>query len=444
MDTLIAVGASAAYIYSVDSVLSGGDALYFDTAAVIITLILVGKVLEATARASAGDAARVLLERGAKTATVLDEGRETPTPIDRVVPGDLVLVRPGEKIPADGVVKTGASWVDLSLLTGESVPVEVGPGDEVVGASINGNGRLVVFVTTVGANTALAGIVRALERAQGSKAPVQQLADRISAVFVPAVLVLAGLTALGWVALAGATPGDAVLHAVAVLLIACPCATHRGARVATSHHPHARPSPHLHAARRGVVARLAPCVAGCVALEYDAGDRLAAETTRQFALDLGTELDDLDVIGWAHEMAAWFALTQGDYGRAIAESTHGMEVAGARGVSVQLRAAQAAKSWARLGNVRQVEVALDQAATFLENLPAPTTPITTSSSTRRSDTSTRWTPTATWATTPWRGCTPRKSFATARRPAARSVPRCATPKPGITLGVGGSQPERAT
>ncbi|HVD69532.1 MAG TPA: copper-translocating P-type ATPase, partial [Actinomycetota bacterium] len=224
MDTLIAVGASAAYIYSVVSVLSGGDALYFDTAAVIITLILVGKVLEATARASAGDASRVLLERGAKTATVLDEGREMSTPIDQVVPGDLVLVRPGEKIPADGVVKTGASWVDLSLLTGESVPVEVGPGDDVVGASINGNGRLVVFVTTVGANTALAGIVRAMERAQGSKAPVQRLADRISAVFVPAVLVLAGLTALGWVALAGATAGDAVLHAVAVLLIACPCA----------------------------------------------------------------------------------------------------------------------------------------------------------------------------------------------------------------------------
>src|SRR4029079_10542121 len=176
MDTLIAVGASAAYIYSVYSVLSGSEALYFDTAAVIITLILVGKVLEATARSSAGDASRVLLERGAKTATVLDDGLERPTPIDRVVPGDLVLVRPGEKIPADGVVKEGASWVDLSLLTGESVPVEVGPGDDVVGASINGNGRLVVFVTTVGANTALAGIVRALERAQGSKAPVQHLA----------------------------------------------------------------------------------------------------------------------------------------------------------------------------------------------------------------------------------------------------------------------------
>ena len=137
----------------------------------IITLILVGKVLEATARASAGDAARALLERGAKTATVLDEGRETPTPIDQVVPGDLVLVRPGEKIPADGVVKTGASWVDLSLLTGESVPVEVGPGDDVVGASINGNGRLVVFVTTVGADTALAGIVRALDGRRDRRRP---------------------------------------------------------------------------------------------------------------------------------------------------------------------------------------------------------------------------------------------------------------------------------
>ena len=119
-----------------------------------------------------------------------------------------------------------------------------------------------------------------------------------------------------------------------------------------------------------LASRLALLV-GCV--EYDAGDRVAAETTRQFALDLGTELDDLDVIGWAHEMAAWFALTQGDYGRAIAESTHGMEVAGARGVSVQL-AAQAAKSWARLGNVRQVEVALDTGRDVLEGLPRPTNP----------------------------------------------------------------------
>ena len=135
-----------------------------------------------------------------------------------------MVVRPGEKIPADGVVKEGDFVGRSSLLTGESVPVDVGPGDEVVGASINGNGRLVVFVTTVGANTRSQTSSGSLEQAQGSKAPVQRLADRVSAVFVPVVLVLAAATALGWVALAGARPGDALLHAVAVLLIACPCA----------------------------------------------------------------------------------------------------------------------------------------------------------------------------------------------------------------------------
>ncbi len=131
---------------------------------------------------------------------------------------------PGEKIPADGVVQEGTSWVDLSMLTGESVPVDVGPGSEVVGASINGHGRLVVFVTTVGANTKLAEIVRLLERAQGSRAPVQALADRVSTVFVPIVMLVALITFVGWIALTDAEPGQALLHAVAVLLIACPCA----------------------------------------------------------------------------------------------------------------------------------------------------------------------------------------------------------------------------
>jgi Cu+-exporting ATPase len=134
------------------------------------------------------------------------------------------VVRPGEKIPADGVVKEGTSWVDLSLLTGESVPVDVAPGDEVVGASINGHGRLVVFVTKVGANTKLAEIARLLRSAQGSKAPVQRLADRISSVFVPIVLALAAATFAGWILVGDASPGTALLHATAVLLIACPCA----------------------------------------------------------------------------------------------------------------------------------------------------------------------------------------------------------------------------
>ncbi|HEY6566945.1 MAG TPA: heavy metal translocating P-type ATPase [Actinomycetota bacterium] len=224
MDTLISLGAGAAYVFSAYSVLSGSQEHYFDTAAVIITLILVGKVLEARARVAAGDASRILMERGAKDATVLVDGKERTIPIDELRPGQVVVVRPGEKVPADGVVKEGQSWIDLSLLTGESVPLDVGPGDEVVGASINGHGRLVVFVTTVGDATKLAGIVRLLEHAQGSKAPVQRLADRISSVFVPIVMVIAVGTFLGWVLLTSVSTADAVLDSIAVLIIACPCA----------------------------------------------------------------------------------------------------------------------------------------------------------------------------------------------------------------------------
>jgi heavy metal translocating P-type ATPase len=229
MDTLVAVGSLAAYLYSVALVLgsvSSRDvpAQYFDTSAVIVTLILVGKMLESRARTAAGDASRALLERGATQARVRSEdGTERSIPIEELRPGMRVVVLPGAKVPADGVVKEGASWVDLSLLTGESAPVDVGPGDEVIGASINGDGRLEVFVTKVGANTKLAEIVRLLESAQGSKAPVQRLADRISSVFVPAVLVLAAVTFAGWL-VAGVAPGAALLHATAVLLIACPCA----------------------------------------------------------------------------------------------------------------------------------------------------------------------------------------------------------------------------
>ena len=224
MDTLISIGSFAAYGYSVWATLAGGHEHYFDTAAVIITLILVGKTAETRARARAGDASRALMARGAREATLLVDGRERRVPIEELRPGHRVVVRPGEKVPADGLVEEGTSWVDLSLLTGESVPVDVGPGDEVVGASINGNGRIVVFVSTVGAGTKLAGIVRLLQAAQGSKAPVQRLADRISAVFVPAVIVLAVATFAGWNLLHPDAPGPALLHAVSVLLIACPCA----------------------------------------------------------------------------------------------------------------------------------------------------------------------------------------------------------------------------
>jgi heavy metal translocating P-type ATPase len=224
MDTLVALGAFAAYAYSAWSVAAGGSEHYFDTAAVIVTLILLGKALEARARTGAADASRALLERGAKEAIVVADGAERRVPIGELHPGQLVVVPPGEKVPADGVVKEGTSWVDLSLLTGEAVPVDVGPGDEVVGASINGHGRLVVFVTRTGGNSKLGEIVRLLQAAQGSKAPVQRLADRISSVFVPIVLVIALCTFTGWWLVAGVGPGTALLHAAAVLLIACPCA----------------------------------------------------------------------------------------------------------------------------------------------------------------------------------------------------------------------------
>jgi len=224
MDTLIALGTLAAYGYSVAADLLGRHDHYYDTAVVIVTLILLGKVLEARARASASDAARILLERGSKHATVHIGGEERRVPIDELRPGQLVVVRPGESIPADGVVKEGTSWVDLSLLTGESVPVEVGPGDEVVGATVNGNGRLLVFVTTVGAGTRLAEIVRLLEAAQGSKAPIQRLADRVASIFVPVVVAIAASTLVGWLALTSEPAATAMLHAVAVLVIACPCA----------------------------------------------------------------------------------------------------------------------------------------------------------------------------------------------------------------------------
>jgi heavy metal translocating P-type ATPase len=225
MDTLIAVGSLSAYGYSAVGVLAGRHDHYFDTAAVIVSLILVGKTLEARTRAAAGDAWRTLLERGATEATVLDDGgRERRIAVDDLRPGMRVVVRPGDKIPSDGVVKEGASWIDLSLLTGESAPVDVGPGSDVVGASLNGTGRLVVFITKVGANTKLAEIVRLLEAAQASKAPIQRLSDRISAVFVPAVMLVATGTFLGWWLGAGAAPETSLLHAVAVMLIACPCA----------------------------------------------------------------------------------------------------------------------------------------------------------------------------------------------------------------------------
>ena len=222
MDTLIALGTLTAYLYSVWALFAGEDT-YFDTAALIIAFLLLGKYLESRARGRASQAIKRLLELGAKEAHVLRGGREFLMLVDQVSLGDLVRVRPGEKIPTDGVVEEGASTVDESMLTGESVPVEKGASDEVTGATLNVDGTLLVRTTRVGSDTALAQIVKLVSEAQSNKAPIQRLADRIAGVFVPIVIGIAAVTAVGWL-IASGTPRDAIVPAVAVLIIACPCA----------------------------------------------------------------------------------------------------------------------------------------------------------------------------------------------------------------------------
>jgi len=222
MDTLISLGSLAAYFYSVWALFSG-EHIFFETAGVIVTLITLGRALETRAKGRASEAVHRLLELGAKEARVIVDGEERLLPIDRIIPGDLLLVLSGEKIPTDGVVESGRSSVDESMLTGESLPVDKGPGHLVYGATVNQRGRLEVRATAVGAETALAGIVRMVEEAQGSKAPIQHLADRVSSVFVPAVIVIAVATTLVWIGL-GNGIGTAVQAGVAVLIIACPCA----------------------------------------------------------------------------------------------------------------------------------------------------------------------------------------------------------------------------
>jgi Cu+-exporting ATPase len=224
MDVLVALGSSVAYFYSI-VVMTGllGGHVYFETSAAIITLIKVGKLLEARAKGKTSEAIKALMGLQAKTARVERNGQEIDIPTDQVQVGDIVIVRPGEKIPVDGVVVSGRSAVDEALLTGESLPVDKKPGDEVIGATLNKQGLLKFEATKVGRETALAQIVRLVEEAQGSKAPIQALADKVSAIFVPAVITLAVLTFVVWLASgAGFTP--ALVRLVAVLVIACPCA----------------------------------------------------------------------------------------------------------------------------------------------------------------------------------------------------------------------------
>jgi P-type Cu+ transporter len=224
MDTLISLGTLAAWTWSAVVLLGGFDAdVYFEVAAVATTLIVLGRYLEARARHRSGEAIRKLLELGAKEARLLRDGAEMLVPASQVRVGDRFVVRPGEKVATDGVVVEGDSALDESLLTGESVPVEAGPGSAVTGATVNTYGRLVVRATRVGEDTALAQIARLVEAAQSGKAPVQRLADRVSAIFVPVIIGIALSTLAGWL-LVGAHASEAFTAAVAVLIIACPCA----------------------------------------------------------------------------------------------------------------------------------------------------------------------------------------------------------------------------
>jgi P-type Cu+ transporter len=225
MDTLIALGSSAAYLYSIALMVFGlGGHVYFETAAVIITLILVGKYLEARAKSQTGAAIRALIGLQPKTARVLRGGTEVDIPVGEVRVGEIMLVRPGEKLPVDGVVTNGRSSVDESMLTGESLPVEKSVGDAVTGATVNGSGSFQFRATKVGKATMLAQIIKLVQQAQGSRAPVQRLVDQVSAVFVPIVIGVALLTFLAWYIIGGVAFHQAMLFAVAVLVIACPCA----------------------------------------------------------------------------------------------------------------------------------------------------------------------------------------------------------------------------
>lgn len=232
MDTLIALGATAAYGWSV-IVIAGmlfgfsesvGTAEYFEASAAILTLITLGKYLEARAKGRTGAAIRTLLSLAPNTATLLRDEQEITVAASTLMVGDVVVVKPGECIPVDGVIINGTSNVDESMLTGEPLPVRKSIGDSVTGATINAEGRLVVAAAKVGANTALAQIVRMVQQAQGSKAPIQRVADTVSGVFVPIVIILAILTFLGWLVIGQVPFTQALMNAVAVLVIACPCA----------------------------------------------------------------------------------------------------------------------------------------------------------------------------------------------------------------------------
>src|SRR3989344_8786969 len=225
MDSLIAIGTSAAYFYSVYSLLLVPEGeQYFEISAVLITLVLLGKYLEARAKSRTSEAITKLMKLGAKNATVIRKGKEIKIPIEEVQKNDIVIVKPGEKIPVDGIIVEGHSAIDESLVTGESLPVEKTKGATVIGSTINKQGSFTFKATKVGADTVLARIIKLMEEAQTKKAPIQRFADAVSAYFVPIVIVIAIITFAVWLFLLNSTLEFALIAAVAVLVIACPCA----------------------------------------------------------------------------------------------------------------------------------------------------------------------------------------------------------------------------
>jgi Cu+-exporting ATPase len=223
MDTLIAIGTSAAYFYSVYVVLTGGMMQYFEASAILITLVVMGKLLEAIAKGKTSEAIKKLMNLSPKIATVLINGEEKKIPVDDVQEGDLIIVKPGEKVPVDGVLTEGHSAVDESMITGESIPIEKSKGDKVIGATINKTGSFVFKAEKVGANTTLSQIIKLIEDAQGKKAPIQRFADTISAYFVPVVILIAIGTFLAWNLGFAKEFSFGLIAAVSVLVIACPC-----------------------------------------------------------------------------------------------------------------------------------------------------------------------------------------------------------------------------
>lgn len=222
MDTLIAIGTTAAYFYSILSMFGIVEGMYFDTAAVIITLILLGRFLEAKAKSHTSDAIKKLLGLQAKTARVIRNGNEIDVPIESVVTGDLIRVRPGEKIPVDGIITEGQSSIDESMVTGESIPTDKLVGSNVIGSTLNKSGSFIFRATKIGSETMLSRIVEMVKVAQSTRAPIQRMADIVSSYFVPIVLMIAVVTFVGWY-IAG-LPTSAFINLVAVLIIACPCA----------------------------------------------------------------------------------------------------------------------------------------------------------------------------------------------------------------------------